>query len=458
VARNYYAGEQNTKMSKRQQEFIGYNLTHERFAINYCAPVVDAVVERMIVSGFLSDDEDYSAWCWDVWEHNRMDAKQRDTHQQAVNEVEAFVAVDWPEQDDMPTFTPYPRYTDRQLAGGTGFGCKAHYVENDPNQELEAVSKRWYETYRDDKDQNKVRERMSIYFPDRIERYVAVTEGRLHNAGWQLFVDDGSEAIIPWVTMTGKPLGIPIAPIRKPGAFELWDAIPLQDLINKTALDIIATADACGFPIRLTYNWMATTDGKAPEKDGGNYLTMTPGAWVAVRSGGGGQEPSTDVLPPSDLIPMLATLDSYIMKLAQVTDTPAARFQITGQISAEGTLKQQDGPLLAKVRAYKTLIGNGWENLFTIARNLAAMHGQTFADDAMVETQWEPSETRDEKEELETLMLKQGLGVTREMLWAEMGYDQDEIAKMKAQSAEDLQEQSNIGGALLRQFEQGGVV
>jgi len=457
VARNYYAGEQNTKMSKRQQEFIGYNLANERFAINYCAPVVDAVVERMIVSGFLSDDEDYAAWCWDVWEHNRMDAKQRDTHQQAVNEVEAFVAVDWPEGDDMPTFTPYPRYTDRQLDGGTGFGCKAHYVENDPNQELEAVSKRWYETYRDEKKQTKVRERMSIYFPDRIERYVAVTEGRLHNAGWEPFADEEGEAVIPRVTAAGKPLGIPIAPIRKPGAFELWDAIPLQDLINKTALDIIATADACGFPIRLTYNWMATTDGKAPEDDGGNYLTMTPGAWVAVRPGGGA-DASTDVLPPADLIPMLAALDSYIMKLAQVTDTPAARFQITGQIAAEGTLKQQEGPLLAKVRAYKTLVGNGWENLFTITRNLSALHGKTFADDVTVEAQWEPSETRDDKTLGETLLAKMQTGVPRETLWSEWGYDADEIAKMKAQSAEELQEQSNIGGALLRQFEQGGVV
>jgi len=452
IARDYYEGEHNTKLSKRQEEFIGFNLDKERFAVNYCAPVVDAVVERMIVTGFLSDDEDYAAWCWDVWEHNRMDAKQRDTHQQAINEAESFVFVDWPEGDEFPTFTPHPRYTDREI-GGTGYGCKAHYAQDDPNQELEAISKRWYESYQDEKGNNKTRERMNIYYPDRIERWEATTKGTFHNSGWAPFADDDGDSTIPRVDGAGKPLGIPIAHIHKPGTYELWDAIPLQDLINKTALDIIATADACGFPIRMAYGWVATTDGKPPETDGGNYLALTPGTWVTV----GSLEARTEIVPPSDLMPMLAALDSYIMKLAQVTDTPAARFQITGQIAAEGTLKQQEGPLLAKVRAYKTLVGNGWENLCGIARSLGAEHGVTFGDDATVEAQWEPSETRDEKVELETLEIKGRLGVPQETLWAEMGYDVDEVAKMQAQRAEELQDQSNIGGALLQSFERGGV-
>jgi len=148
------------------------------------------------------------------------------------------------------------------------------------------------------------------------------------------------------------------------------------------------------------------------------------------------------------------------MKLAQVTDTPAARFQITGQIAAEGTLKQQEGPLLAKVRAYKTLIGNGWEDLFTICRNLAVLHGQTFSENATVETQWEPSETRDEKEEMEKLEIKQRLGIPKEQLWSEMGYDDEQIAAMKAQAeaeaAVEMEQQSNIGGGMLRAFERGG--
>ena len=454
IARDYYAGEQNTKMSKRQEEYIGYNLTTERFAINYCAPVVDAPVERMIVSGFTGDDEDYAAWCWGVWQHNRMDAKQRDTHQQAVNEGESFIVVDWPEGDDYPTFIPHPRYTDASL-GGTGYGCKAHYTEGDHNQPLEAISKRWREAYRDDKGVSKLRERMNIYYPDRIERWVALTENKLHDAGWTEFIegegDDADVWPIPWVNGTGEPLGIPIAHIRKPGTFELWDAIPLQDIINKTALDILATADSCGFPIRMAYNWVATTDGKAPESDGGNYLTLTPGAWVSIM----GDDAKTEVIPPADLIPMLAALDSYIMKLAQVTDTPAARFQITGQIAAEGTLKQQEGPLLAKVRAYKTLIGNGWEDLFDIVRSLGQVHGKTFGEDAELETQWEPSETRDDKAELETLVLKRQLEVSREMIWEEMGYDPDQIARMQAEIAEELASTSNLGGALLQQFERG---
>lgn len=454
LARDYYDGDQGAQMSKRQEAYIAEAMPNQMFALNYCAPVVDAVVERMIVTQFTSEDEAFAEWCVDVWKKNRMDAKQRDTHQQAVNEAESFVGVDWPEDDEFPTFTPMPRYTDREVQG-TGYGCKAHYAQSDPNQELEAISKRWFESYQDEKGNTKIRERMNIYYPDRIERYEA-QPGGFHDSGWAPFADDESEAVIPW--MAGdKPLGIPIAHIRKPGSYELSNAIAPQDIINKTGLDALAIADSTGFPIRFAYGWFATTDGKPPESDGSNYMVLTPGAWVSP-PGGAPADVRTEVLPPSDLRPLLAALDSWIIKLAQVTDTPIARFQITGQIAAEGTLKQQEGPLLAKLRAYKTLIGNGWENVFAICRDLSAQRSDvTFADDVVVETQWEPSETRDDKEVLETLTLKQGIGVPRETLWSEAGYDAEKIATMKAQAAEELQDQSNIGGALLERFERGGM-
>jgi len=439
LMRDYYEGEHNAKMGKRQEEYIANNMPNPRFSVNYCAPVVDAVVERMIVTGFQSGDEAYAAWCWDVWKHNKMDAKQRDTHQQAINEAESFVFVDWPEGDRFPTYTPHPRYTDREV-GGTGYGCKAHYAQDDPNQELEAISKRWYETYQDEGGKNKVRERMNIYYPDRIERWVARAWSRQHNAGWEPFADEEGEAIIP-------EDGIPVAHIRKTGTYELWDAIVPQDIINKMALDAIAIGDACGFPIRMAYGWVATTDGRPPEDDGGNYMVLTPGSWISVS----GKEARTEVIPPADLLQVMTTIDSWIMKLAQVTGTPSARFQITGLIAAEGTLKQQEGPLLAKVRAHKTLIGNGWENLCDIARRLGAEHGVAYGEDMKVETQWGPSETRDEP----TIDEKVKAGVPRETLWEDMGYDKDRIAAMKAQSAEELASTSNLGGALLQQFERG---
>lgn len=450
-ARNYYAGEHAVKLTERQKEFLGFNLGKERFALNYCATVVDAVVERMIVAGFRCGDEAVAEWVWDAWKKARMDGKQQEVHHGAINESEYFVLVDWPEGAAWPRFYPHPRYTDPTV-DGTGFGCKAHYTNDDPNQELEAVSKRWTESYQDDNGRTRQRTRMNVYYPDRIERMERTTSGRYADAGWNKFDADGLPNIIPWLGSDGKPLGIPIAHFRKPGRLELWDAIPLQDLVNKTAVDVIAAVDAAGFPIRLAYGFTPTTDGKDPESDGSNIMALFPGCWVAIPAGA---DSKVEFRPGEDPGPLLDTLDSYIIKLAQVTDTPISRFQMTRQVAAEGTLKQQEGPLLAKVRAYQTQIGNGWEDLLKAALRLGSMHGLSLDAEADIETDWEPSETRDDLVEMQKLEIKARLGVPQETLWAEMGYDADEVAAMRAMKAEEQQAQSNLGGALLEQFERG---
>lgn len=450
LARNYYAGEHAVKLTDRQKEFLGHQLAKERFALNYCATVVDAVVERMIVAGFRSGDDAVAEWVWDAWKAARMDGKQQEVHHGAINESEYFVLVDWPEGAPFPRFYPHPRYTDPE-EGGSGFGCKAHYTNDDTNQELEAVSKRWTESYQDDNKRTRQRTRMNVYYPDRIERLERTTSGAYKDAGWSKFSADGMPDIIPWLGRDGAPLGIPIAHFRKPGRMELWDAIPLQDLINKTAIDVIAAVDAAGFPIRIFYGGMMTSDGKAPQADGSNYVSIFPGCWINVDK----TDAKIEFKPGEDPGPLLETLDSYIVKLAQVTDTPISRFQMTRQVAAEGTLKQQEGPLLAKVRAYQTQIGNGWEDLLHAAIRMGSARGLSLDADADLETEWEPSEPCDDLTEMEKLRIKAELGVPQEQLWAEMGYDADEIARMRVMKAADMEAQSNLGGALLEQFERG---
>ena len=450
TARNYYAGDQVAKLSERQKEFLGFNLAKERFAVNYCATVVDAVVERMIVDHFSSADEALAAWVLEVWKAARMDAKQQAVHHAAVNDGEHFVLVDWPEGAKYPRLLSHPRYTDAE-DGGTGFGCKAHYVEDDPNQELEAVSKRWTESYRDDNGRTRQRTRMNVYYPGRTERYVRATAGQYAEAGWAKFTDDDDGPVVVRLRSDGTPMRIPWAHFIKPGRLELWDAIPLQDLINKTALDIVAAVDAAGFPIRLAYGFTPTTDGKAPDGTS-NLLALFPGCWIAIPTGEGNK---VDFQPGEDPTPLLNTLDSYIMKLAQVTDTPVARFQMGRQVRAEGTLQQEEEPLLAKIRAYATQFGNGWEDAFYIARELANERGMGLNEDAALDTEWEPAETRNKLQELQGIEIKARVGVPQEQLWAEMGYDAEEIAAMRAMVSEAQAAQANLGGALLERFERG---
>jgi hypothetical protein len=445
LARRYFDGDHDVPLTERQKEFLGFS-DSGRFAVNYCGKVVGAVVERLLVAGFKSVDAEMAAMAWQWWQANRMDEVQGTVHEGAVRDGEFFVMVDWDGALGWPRIISHPRYTDPQVKG-TGFGCKAFYPNDDPSQPMERASKRWTETVIDDRGQRQTRQRMTDYYPDRVEKYVLATRGG-SQAGWEEYAEeDGGVWPLAWKDQAGRPLGIPVVHFRNSGLkTELWDAIPVQDAVNKTALDILAAADACGFRVLVAKGFIPTRDGKPPENDGSNYLQIAPGSWIAVP-----KDAEVDPLEAADLGPMLEALDSWIVKLGLVTDTPVSRFRVTRQVAAENTLKQQEEPLLAKVRRRQTSFGNSWENVMYLGRRLANTFGGAGLDEGvLVETQWEPAETRDEKERIETIGLKvEQLRIPLEVAWAEAGYSQDQIEEMKGtdeyQARAAMREMAKVG-------------
>jgi len=425
LVRNYYDGDQHVKLTQRQKEYLGF-VDSGRFAINYCATVVNAVWEKLIIAALASKDEAFSEAAWGWWQRNRMDEKQDGVHRGAVRDGEYFVIVDL-DDELQPRLTPHPRYTDPQ-SGGTGFGCKAHYPEDQTSMPMEYATKRWTEKVILENGKRETRQRLTVYYPNQVRKYrQAAYSGE---SGWVQHSDEGDTSWpIPWVDARGKPLGIPVVHFRNPdGKSEIWDAIPPQDAVNKTAVDILAAADAAGFPIRIAQGFSATTDGKPPDSDGDNYLELTPGCWIEIP-----KDAKATLLEGMDLTPLIAALDGWIAKLAQVTGTPMNRFQITRQIAAEGTLKQQESVLLSKVRVRQTRFGNSWEDVLYMARRLANTTNAGLNEDALLEVEWTPAATRDEKTHIETLGLKHSeLSVPLEMLWAEAGYSQEDIDAMMA--------------------------
>jgi len=435
LARLYYAGEHDVPLTDRQKEFLGFqDGGNERFALNYCKTIVRAIAERLIVAGFSGNGPagaafSEQAWAW--WQANRADGLQGRVHQRTVRDGEYFVFVDWDAAAGRPVWRLHPRYTDATVQG-TGFGCKAFYPDGDPDQQMEYASKRWTETVTDERGRRETRQRMTLYHPDRVEKYILATTNS--EAGWVPYAEDDGQWPLPWIDRQGRPLGIPIVHFRNNPDLqtELWDAIPVQDAINKCALDILATADATGFRMLVALGFYPTTDGLPPESDGSNYLEVHPGCWIGTTKAPG--DANVFALDAADLRPMIELLLEMVLDLARVTDTPVSRFQPTRQIAAEGTLKQQEGPLLAKVRDRQTSFGNSWEDVLYLSRRLANTFGGAGLDeDVLLSTQWEPAETRDEKAFLEGLALKRDkLGVPQVMIWREAGYSQEEIDEMMA--------------------------
>lgn len=422
LARKYYDGEQTVYLTTRQKAWLDLHPGKVQFTVNVSATVVDAVVERLRVTGFDAGQEGapLAETLWGWWTANRMDAVQTEVHRAAVRDGEAFVLTAWNNATKRPDFVYHPRFVDRQ-AGGDAFGMWVEYENDDPFNAAQRAVKQWSELI-----DGKPRTRRTVFYPERIEKYVFDGE-------WRQITDaEGEPWPLPWVTRNGAPLGIPVAHFRNPALrSELVDVIPLQDALNKAWLDILAASDSTAFRMLVVLGFVPTTDGREPAEDGSNLLQIAPGQMLATRKKPG--EVQITAIEPASLDPLLQVEERIVQRVAQVSDTPLSRFQFSGQVAAEGTLKQQEAPLIAKIEQRQVLFGNAWEDVADQARWQAATFGEAEIDlETELNTVWAPAAVRDQLAEIEAATGKRALGVPEAQLWSELGYDAAQIAEMMA--------------------------
>ena len=425
TARNYYDGEQNAMLTARLREFLNVQGDQE-FNLNVCRTVVEVVEERLLMTGVDSNEQGeakpVAAWADDLFDQQKLAINQSAVHEGALRDGQSFVLVDWDADNQRPRFTPHPRYACAE-AGGDEFGCKAHYHDDDPSQPLLCVSKRWVEKL-DTK--GKTRKRMTIYYPDRVEKYESV------GSDWVQFRDEGDTSWpIPWVDKAGKPLGI--TAIHFPNTLtlrsEIRDAIPVQNAINKSVIDLLGAADVAGFRIFFARGWIPTTDGLALKDDKSNQAKIQPGSILGTAK----TDASFDAIDGSDLSQSINVVEAFLGQLCVVTSTPASRVTFNKQVAAEGTQKEQKEGLFAKTRKRQMLYNNSWIECFNMARRLANTFGNAGLDEkpAFV-MRWEPIQARDTATEQNGWKVKKEIGVPLETLLGEMGYSPEEIDAIKA--------------------------
>ena len=420
AAREYYDGIHNTQLTDRARKYL--NLDNDAdFTVNYCPMIVNAKADRLSVSGFdTNDDQQATLWRW--WRHNRMDRKQGIVHRATIRDGDSFVLVEWDAVADMPRFHYEPAYT--------GEGVMVYYSE-ERRDEIEFASKRWQIKYGPNVGKQT---RLNLYYPDRIEKYIAHDEIGL--GSWQPFEDETTETLpgrlgmagVNWWTdngtETGVPLGIPIVHFKNDdsgdqfGTSHLAKVMPVQDAVNKSMIDLLAAMDANGFPVLVgtgTDAWM--------------NIKVGPGAIAAVSKPA--SEADLKVLPAMSPTGLLSVYNALVMELARISGTPLSYFQSSGQVAAEGTMKQQEIALISQVEKSQTDFGNSWEDCLNIARRLHnAFSTATALDTAeIIDTVWDEAESRNDKAQAETLAIKvAGLGVSEDQAQIEMGYDANQRA------------------------------
>src|SRR5574337_1022777 len=190
LSRRYYDGDHVIYMTDRQQKWLDQHNptagTKLRFRVNCCSDVVDSIVERLKITAFASAEQQKTverlAWGW--WKANAMEVVSQEAHKYVARDGEAFILIDFDEETNVPRFILHPRWVERgpalTRASGTwtdpwaGYGMRMAYPFGDYLSKPTKAIKRWY-----DEIGGNVVERMTVYWPDRVERFFRA------GAGWE---------------------------------------------------------------------------------------------------------------------------------------------------------------------------------------------------------------------------------------------------------------------------------
>lgn len=432
LSREYYRGIQEIQLTDRAKEFLGLH-DDNQFRLNICQTIVNALSNELTVISFDTNEQvdenkekPQAIWANDLADQNKFGQLQDDVHEATLADRETFVIAEWDEEKGHVVWTQNQRLVDVQ-AGGDGMGVWMSYENDDPRQKPKFAVKQWIETQYDVNNTPHTYIFRTVYYPDRMERFY-------YDYGWQPYEGTDPEtgeilapAVESWVDREGNPLGIPVAHfINRKYQSEHWEAIPSQDAVNKTLLDILAANDLTAFKMFFGFGFYPTTDGEPPNKDNSNLMKVGPAQFNGTSKKP--QDASLQEVEGADNSPLVDFLVELILLVCSVTDTPVSRFITTAQVASAETILAQKQALRDKAEDRRGRFGDSWANLQKISRRITnAFSGTGLNENIEFMPTWKSDKTLDEiSQKIEVL------GITQEQAWKEIGYSPDVIDEMKS--------------------------
>lgn len=416
----YYCGEHDLAFATEKFQNAFGTLFRE-FALNLCPAIVDAVKDKLKVTGFgvaAGSDRSVHTDIDHIWRRNRMAVRAGEIHKEALKNGDAFAVVWFDPRGDV---TIYPQ---------RAANCTVVYDEESPGRVL------WAAKYWRTPDK---RTRLNFLYPDRIERYVTAKECEAVLPEAKEFVPSvlsprfsgpsstkqppkgGTQNTVP------NPFGVvPVfhfannADLGSFGQSELLPAIPVQDGLNKSILDMLVAMEFSAYRQR----WVTGLEIEIDEATGKPKPPFSAGVdhlWIA-------QEADTRFgdFNTANLEQFLKVKDSFRIDIASVTGTPLHYFLQTSRAFASGeALKKNETRFLAKIRDRQAAFGQTWADMMAFALRLAG-HGQAIE----LITEWEDPAPIEEREFLQNIILKQRIGISAEQALKEAGYGDVDVRRM----------------------------
>lgn len=415
-------------------------------ADDWCGLIVDAVDERMQVTGFRigvnAERGDMDAW--NIWQVNKLDSGSRMGHVEALIREEA-AAIVWfgdASTNDKPKITiesPSQVYVE--------FADSSRTVRA-------AALKLWLD---DDG-----YEYATVYLPDFIYKYRSAnkaTAARLVNEASEFesnrpsggagtvkvgfrsgFTLAEAQQWVPREIATeawplSNPLGVVnVVPLTnrprlgRNGESELRKVIPVQDAVNKIIADLLVASEFQSFQQRVLIGWDIPKDANGKPLPNAQLVQASSRLWATEN-----KDAKVVELKALDLSSQIKAVEMFVQHIASQTRTPPHYFYLSGNFPSGESIKSAETGLVAKARTKMLHFGEAWEEVIRIA--FAIMNDPRSKEYAS-ETIWRDPESRTESEHIDAVTKKLALGVPQEQLWEDAGYSPQQIARFKSMLAE----------------------
>ena len=415
--RDFYAGNHDVRLTERQEVRLGITTAQIRSLANVCQLVVDVVAERLSVAGFEAADEATAATLAGWWADCDLDAYQDDVHLSGLRDGDGYMIVEWDNEARRPVFW-------HELADDGYNGAGVVYAA------ARRVPLYGYKRWRIEEGADSGAQRLNLYFPDRLERYVT---GRL--GIWTPYESATERAVEAWVDRQGRPLGVPVVHFptnpngNDYGTSELEAVLPLQRVLTSLWIDLMAAADATGFQI-------VTLTGDTPAKD----MVAAPGAiWYSPSPAA-----TWGAIPPGDTSRIVEAIRHTVTTIAQVSRIPITMFQENSAPAAAETVQASEHGLIAKVNDRAKSYGLAWRALMRQAIRLHNTFGEGAGqlDEAGIRPRWSPFERPDplavEERRAAVATAHVAAGLSLEAAYGRAGYAPEELeALLRTDTAGD---------------------
>jgi hypothetical protein len=392
----YYRGLHDLAFATKKFENAFGSLFRE-FALNLCPAVCDAIRDKLKVTGFsLADPGKPAAGAENlqfsanrVWGRNRMGVRGGEVHKEVLKNGDAYLIV-WPDAEGNAAIYP------NRAANVT-----VEYDEERPGR-VRWAAKHWLTAEK--------RHRLNLFYPDRIATFISENASEFLLPDAKSFRPSGEIA---------NPFGtVPVfhfannADVGACGNSELDAAIPVQDGLNKSVLDMLVAMEYSAYRQRWAAGIELEEDGdtgnfKAPFQSGVDHV------WVSSNP-----ETTFGDFRSADLEQFLKVKESFRIDVACVTGTPLHYLQPMTQGFPSGeSLRKAESRFLAKVRDRQEAFGDVWAEAMSFALRI-----ETGTSEVRLETEWEDPAAISSREKLENILLKKQIGLSTKEALAEAGY------------------------------------